>query len=345
MQSSQAPQTTRARVRSWIKRVVFAIFGLIYPILVSYFVEDCLTAAGIARTGHLDCDSNDHTIGAIGKLETIIAHDIPATLSQVAVQATVPHQVLLRIESRFDDLEGMVRALYASHESQKPSHRDTVASRPYDHIADAILDFTTSTPRPAVSVTRRFQSWLPYVSPVLPRHDDPRVLLTQVSGHWEVPGNSAQVGLILPRPILVSSISVALRDSLNLEAHKSNDDCVPRSITLWGLIDGPDNTALWANHRSHQRTLAEIAAKLPALLPSDGKADGGQYIPLSYLHIGGDGAQGEVDREKWADVYSEVVEIGMDFSVFIFRFEGYENMDSSICVQRIGLHSTEEIYV
>lgn len=307
--------------------------------MANYFVEDCLVGLGLAPA-RTHCPLADfNTTLLISTLETFISQELNVTLTRVASQVAIPtDQLILELQSCLRNMEETVTRLSKANDIARDTVNNVHHVDRYNFAMHAKLDLITTSPRPPFLL--RLRNWIPLGSAMYRPGEDPRVLFLQENSPrevWRVAGSEAQVGFVLSRPIVLSSLDISLLAN-NTSGHGALLRCNPYSFTLWGLIDGHDNLKTWNQDTVESKRLADRTQNHhplinPALTP------GVHYIPLAHLSVDPTSTRSRPTR-RLAEVFPEVKSLGMDFAVFILRVEGIPGIDE-VCLHRIGLYGTD----
>lgn len=171
-------------------------------------------------------------------------------------------------------------------------------------------------------LTTRCYSWPLssfFPSPSLALNDDSRI-----GQCWSFPSASGQLGIILPTPIIPSQVTI---DHIPMEI-AANIGQAPRTMILWGLLDGTENMRKWYLSRRTHPTSALLQGRQG---PQD--VSGHSYAPLAILEYNIHG--------KWPiqtfTVFDYVQNFQMDFGVIVLEI--IDNWGASnTCVYRARLH-------
>ncbi|KAI0082159.1 hypothetical protein K474DRAFT_1703170 [Panus rudis PR-1116 ss-1] len=145
----------------------------------------------------------------------------------------------------------------------------------------------------------------------------------KLGGCWTFNGAEAQLAILLSKPAFITNISIA-------HISRSAISSAPRDVTVWGVVDGLENTQRFArSSASIKKIRSEISSKLsPPTVPYP-------LIPLASLHY--DIRYGTVIQSF--QVIPEIAALGMDFGIIIFRIHSNWGSDHTD-LYHVGVYGT-----
>lgn len=325
---------------------------LALSVIAGRIVEDQLIDAGLISPPRGPCPVP--TVDAthfLSRVESLVSEELRKAAARTLPELSkILDETPRDLEVRLSSLEHQFNQL---REVSFPAAATDVALQ--DFATSATLDIYRTSPLPNNSFWRYFTQWLPPWQDSALTDDDPRVLFTpRPSGHiWSVHGTSAQIGLILSEPIIPSTFTIVPANVSTGFGTTSMGGCSPKTITIWGLIDGADNLDRWTRRHSHRATLSSrIEVLPPLLLPLPQTSSRRLYIPLAHSDVnrtlGGDSALGgelheRAGNEITIEVFPEATSLGMDFGTLVFLLDGTWGRPS-LCLHRIGIYGIPSFY-
>ncbi|KAI0069523.1 hypothetical protein K474DRAFT_1610304 [Panus rudis PR-1116 ss-1] len=120
---------------------------------------------------------------------------------------------------------------------------------------------------------------------------------------WSFEGSEAQLGVLLQKPAFIRNVSIG-------HLSRAAFNTAPRDLTVWGVVDGPENELRFARS---SKIIKKLRAELD--IKTEPPMFNSLLVPLASVHF--DIRYGNL-IQMFA-VFSEIAEAGMDFGIVIFQ--------------------------
>jgi hypothetical protein len=162
------------------------------------------------------------------------------------------------------------------------------------------------------------------VSPSASTSDGPDAALngdTSFSQCWEFHGHQAQLGFSLVELLKITSVSIRqdISDAFDL---------APRSLILWGLIDGQDAKDRYRNQGDLRFRLHSHLLGTPSPSP-----EGHDFVPLAYFQFNPYIAE----SRQFGSVFSDIEQLGIPFGIVVLQIlDNWGAESTRLC--GVGIH-------
>ncbi len=134
---------------------------------------------------------------------------------------------------------------------------------------------------------------------------------------WEFTGSRAKLAIRLSEYVVITQISLE-QPIDNLSYIQSS----PRSVVVWGMVDGRENIVRVSNRSRLRGLYARLNPPMAAPF-----LQGYSFLPLVAFRY-----DASISGRQYVDVFDEILELGVDFGIVVIEIHGnWGSSDTRLC--------------